>query len=151
MLVVIVGELPEAHRGFVAELADTVPDLSDANRREFFADRRRPDAGAAIRRQAQGNAALLREGRARRNAGGASGAVRRAPGRGAGVEFRSLRKRACGGALSGLPVFGPGARWACAGDAAGPGRRSQPQIACVDPASAGQRKRLGQRRRLRPG
>jgi formylmethanofuran dehydrogenase subunit B len=35
-VVVIVGELPELHRGFVAELADTVPDLSDKNRREFF-------------------------------------------------------------------------------------------------------------------
>jgi formylmethanofuran dehydrogenase subunit B len=35
-IVVIVGELAEMHRGFVAELADTVPDLSDKNRREFF-------------------------------------------------------------------------------------------------------------------
>jgi formylmethanofuran dehydrogenase subunit B len=35
-LVVIAGELPETHRGLVAELARTVPDLSDKNRREFF-------------------------------------------------------------------------------------------------------------------
>jgi formylmethanofuran dehydrogenase subunit B len=35
-IVVIVGELPEVHRGIVAELADTVPDLSERNRREFF-------------------------------------------------------------------------------------------------------------------
>lgn len=35
-IVVIVGELPEMHRGFVAELANTAPDLSDRNRREFF-------------------------------------------------------------------------------------------------------------------
>jgi len=35
-VVVIVGELPEIHRGFVAELADTVPDLSATNAREFF-------------------------------------------------------------------------------------------------------------------
>jgi formylmethanofuran dehydrogenase subunit B len=35
-LVAIVGELPEIHHGLVAELAGTVPDLSDKNRREFF-------------------------------------------------------------------------------------------------------------------
>jgi formylmethanofuran dehydrogenase subunit B len=35
-LVAIVGELPAAHHGFVAELADSVPDLSAKNAREFF-------------------------------------------------------------------------------------------------------------------
>jgi formylmethanofuran dehydrogenase subunit B len=35
-VVAIVGELPEVHRGFVAELADTVPDLTASNAREFF-------------------------------------------------------------------------------------------------------------------
>ena len=35
-VVAIVGELPEMHRGFVAELADTVPDLTASNAREFF-------------------------------------------------------------------------------------------------------------------
>ncbi|MDQ2634318.1 MAG: tungsten formylmethanofuran dehydrogenase [Pseudomonadota bacterium] len=35
-VVAIVGELPEIHRGFVAELADTVPDLNASNKREFF-------------------------------------------------------------------------------------------------------------------
>jgi formylmethanofuran dehydrogenase subunit B len=35
-VVVIVGELPEIYRGLVAELADTVPDLSASNVREFF-------------------------------------------------------------------------------------------------------------------
>jgi formylmethanofuran dehydrogenase subunit B len=35
-LVAIVGELPEIHRGFVAELADTVPDLTASNARDFF-------------------------------------------------------------------------------------------------------------------
>jgi len=35
-VVAIVGELPEAHHRFVADLAGTVPDLGGANRREFF-------------------------------------------------------------------------------------------------------------------
>lgn len=35
-LVVVVGELPEAHRDFVAELAQTVPDLIASNARQFF-------------------------------------------------------------------------------------------------------------------
>jgi formylmethanofuran dehydrogenase subunit B len=35
-LVAIVGELPAVHHGFVAELADTVPDLSATNAREIF-------------------------------------------------------------------------------------------------------------------
>lgn len=35
-VVAIVGELPAAHRGFVEELADTVPDLSTGRTREFF-------------------------------------------------------------------------------------------------------------------
>src|SRR5919108_1126358 len=35
-IVAIVGELPDIHRGFVAELAETVPDLSASNSREFF-------------------------------------------------------------------------------------------------------------------
>jgi formylmethanofuran dehydrogenase subunit B len=35
-VVVIVGELPSAHHAFIAELADTVPDLSATNAREFF-------------------------------------------------------------------------------------------------------------------
>jgi formylmethanofuran dehydrogenase subunit B len=35
-VVVIVGELPAAHHSFVAELAETVPDLSATNAREFF-------------------------------------------------------------------------------------------------------------------
>src|SRR5688572_3247712 len=35
-VVAIVGELPEIHRDFVAELADTVPDLTASNAREFF-------------------------------------------------------------------------------------------------------------------
>jgi len=35
-VVAIVGELPESHRGFVAELAGTVPDLTASNAREFF-------------------------------------------------------------------------------------------------------------------
>jgi formylmethanofuran dehydrogenase subunit B len=35
-VVAIVGELPEIHRGFAAELADTVPDLTASNAREFF-------------------------------------------------------------------------------------------------------------------
>jgi formylmethanofuran dehydrogenase subunit B len=35
-VVAIVGELPEIHRGFVTELADTVPDLTACNAREFF-------------------------------------------------------------------------------------------------------------------
>ena len=35
-LVIIVGELPAVHHGFVAALADTVPDLSARNAREFF-------------------------------------------------------------------------------------------------------------------
>jgi len=35
-LVTIVGELPEIHRGYVAELAETVPDLAASNAREFF-------------------------------------------------------------------------------------------------------------------
>lgn len=35
-MVVIAGDLPEAHRRIVGELADTVPDLAPANAREFF-------------------------------------------------------------------------------------------------------------------
>ncbi|MEO3998335.1 tungsten formylmethanofuran dehydrogenase [Mesorhizobium sp. CAU 1732] len=35
-LVVIVGELPELHRGLVTDLAGTVPDLAAGNAREFF-------------------------------------------------------------------------------------------------------------------
>jgi formylmethanofuran dehydrogenase subunit B len=35
-VVAIVGELPEIHRGLVAELAETVPDLTASNTREFF-------------------------------------------------------------------------------------------------------------------
>jgi formylmethanofuran dehydrogenase subunit B len=35
-VVAIVGELPAVHHGFVAELADTVPDLSATNAREIF-------------------------------------------------------------------------------------------------------------------
>jgi formylmethanofuran dehydrogenase subunit B len=35
-MVAIVGELPEFHHDFVAELAETVPDLSGANARAFF-------------------------------------------------------------------------------------------------------------------
>lgn len=35
-LLAIVGELPALHHGFVAELADTVPDLSATNAREVF-------------------------------------------------------------------------------------------------------------------
>ncbi|MDW6026408.1 tungsten formylmethanofuran dehydrogenase [Mesorhizobium sp. BAC0120] len=35
-VVAIVGELPDMHRDFVAELAETVPDLSPSNSREFF-------------------------------------------------------------------------------------------------------------------
>jgi formylmethanofuran dehydrogenase subunit B len=35
-VVAIVGELPEIHHGFVAELAETVPDLTASNSREFF-------------------------------------------------------------------------------------------------------------------
>ena len=35
-VVAIVGELPTVHHGFVAELADTVPDLSTTNAREVF-------------------------------------------------------------------------------------------------------------------
>ena len=35
-LVAIVGELPAIHRGFVAELAETVPDLTASNARKFF-------------------------------------------------------------------------------------------------------------------
>ena len=35
-LIAIVGELPEAHRDFVAELAETVPDLTASNARQFF-------------------------------------------------------------------------------------------------------------------
>lgn len=35
-LVAIVGELPAAHHGFIAELAATVPDLSSAATRQFF-------------------------------------------------------------------------------------------------------------------
>ena len=35
-LIAIVGELPEAHREFVAELAETVPDLTASNARQFF-------------------------------------------------------------------------------------------------------------------
>lgn len=35
-VVAIVGELPEIHRGFVAELAATVPDLTADDAREFF-------------------------------------------------------------------------------------------------------------------
>ena len=35
-VVAIVGELPEIHHGFVAELAGTVPDLTASNVREFF-------------------------------------------------------------------------------------------------------------------
>lgn len=35
-LVAIVGELPAIHHGFVAELAETVPDLTASNAREFF-------------------------------------------------------------------------------------------------------------------
>jgi formylmethanofuran dehydrogenase subunit B len=35
-VVAIVGELPKIHRGLVAELADTVPDLTASNAREFF-------------------------------------------------------------------------------------------------------------------
>lgn len=35
-VVVIVGALPEIHRGFVTELAETVPDLTATNVREFF-------------------------------------------------------------------------------------------------------------------
>ncbi|EHK56730.1 tungsten-containing formylmethanofuran dehydrogenase subunit B [Allomesorhizobium alhagi] len=35
-VVAIVGELPAVHHSFVAELADTVPDLSATNAREFF-------------------------------------------------------------------------------------------------------------------
>lgn len=35
-VVVVVGELPEVHHGFVAELAETVPDLSPGNARQFF-------------------------------------------------------------------------------------------------------------------
>jgi formylmethanofuran dehydrogenase subunit B len=35
-VVVIVGELPQIHHEFVGELAETVPDLSAKNQREFF-------------------------------------------------------------------------------------------------------------------
>lgn len=35
-LVAIVGELPDIHRGFVAELAGSVPDLTASNARDFF-------------------------------------------------------------------------------------------------------------------
>jgi formylmethanofuran dehydrogenase subunit B len=35
-VVAVVGELPAVHHGFVAELADTVPDLSAKNARELF-------------------------------------------------------------------------------------------------------------------
>jgi formylmethanofuran dehydrogenase subunit B len=35
-MVTIVGELPEAYHGWLAELAGTVPDLSPTNAREFF-------------------------------------------------------------------------------------------------------------------
>lgn len=35
-LVAIVGELPDIHRGFVAELAGSVPDLAASNARNFF-------------------------------------------------------------------------------------------------------------------
>ena len=35
-VVVIVGEMPEAHRALVAGLAKTSPDLSAGNAREFF-------------------------------------------------------------------------------------------------------------------
>ncbi len=46
-LVVIAGELPAVHDNFVAELAETVPDLSAKNMREFFviAGRVRASAG----------------------------------------------------------------------------------------------------------
>jgi formylmethanofuran dehydrogenase subunit B len=35
-VVVVVGELPAVHRGFLAELAETAPDLCAADAREFF-------------------------------------------------------------------------------------------------------------------
>ena len=35
-VIVIVGELPEAHSSFLQELGETVPDLSASNARTFF-------------------------------------------------------------------------------------------------------------------
>ena len=71
-----------------------------------------------------------------------------APDIAAGVEFRRFRQSPGGCAFSRLPVFRRRNRRAGAGDAARADRRSQPEIARLRPASAGERKRLGKRARL---
>jgi formylmethanofuran dehydrogenase subunit B len=47
-LVAIAGELPAVHHGFVAELADTAPDLSAKNKRAFFVIGGRVRASAGL-------------------------------------------------------------------------------------------------------
>ena len=71
--------------------------------------------------------------------------MRRAAGRGTASRISTgFADVACRCTVSGLPVFRPRRRRAGPGDAARADRRSQPQVARLGPASAGERKRLGQ-------
>ena len=79
-VVAIVGELPAVHHDFVAELADTVPDLSAKNARELFLIGAEGTKVASFLGSRKATLLSCEERRARRHAGGAQGTMRRTPG-----------------------------------------------------------------------
>ena len=111
-------------------------------------DRRRQDASSRLGRHAE--ATRLSCGKA--GLGGTLAALRaQCAGRQVSApvsNFDRFAEALAGARFPGLPVFRPCRRRAGAGDAARAGRRSQPQVARLRPASAGKRKRLGQHARL---
>ena len=124
-LVVIAGELPAVHDNFVAELAETVPDLSAKNMREFF----------VIAGRVRASAGLGKVKPVRLSCGDA----------GLAATLAAIRAQcAARQVATTVSNFRPRSRRISPGDAAGADHRSKPQIARIGPSFAGQRERLGQ-------